>query len=96
MHTQRAQTAAMTAAPGRLDAVAFTGGVGERLIRSKDSDSMSATFDLSSYEDVRANADRIYHGSMQAAGHRWLIRVRQPRVWANPRLCLDVPRHRTC
>ena len=30
------------------------------LFRSKDIESMSAAFDLSSYEDVRGNADRIY------------------------------------
>ena len=30
------------------------------LFRSKDIESMSAAFDLSSYEDVRSNADQIY------------------------------------
>jgi hypothetical protein len=30
------------------------------LFRAKDIESMSAAFDLSSYTDVRTNADRIY------------------------------------
>jgi hypothetical protein len=30
------------------------------LFRAKDIESMSAAFDLSRYEDVRTNADRIY------------------------------------
>jgi hypothetical protein len=42
------------------------------LFRSKDIDSMSAAFDLSSYEEVRTNADRIYdrlaNGSMPCDG----------------------------
>ncbi len=42
------------------------------LFRSKDIESMSAAFDLSSYEDVRTNADRIYgalaDGSMPCDG----------------------------
>ena len=42
------------------------------LFRSKDIESMSAAFDLSSYEDVRTNADRIYqrlaNGSMPCDG----------------------------
>jgi hypothetical protein len=33
------------------------------LFRSKDIESMSGAFDLSSYEDVRNNADRIYQRS---------------------------------
>lgn len=42
------------------------------LFRPKDIESMSAAFDLSSYEDVRTNADRIYNqlakGSMPCDG----------------------------
>jgi hypothetical protein len=42
------------------------------LFRSNDIESMSAAFDLSSYEDVRTNADRIYqrlaNGSMPCDG----------------------------
>jgi hypothetical protein len=42
------------------------------LFRSKDVESMSGAFDLSSYEDVRTNADRIYerlaNGSMPCDG----------------------------
>ena len=42
------------------------------LFRPKDIESMSAAFDLSSYEDVRSNADRIYqrlaNGSMPCDG----------------------------
>jgi hypothetical protein len=42
------------------------------LFRSKDIESMSTAFDLSSYDDVRANADPIYQrladGSMPCDG----------------------------
>ena len=42
------------------------------LFRSKDMESMSSAFDLSSYDDVRSNADRIYQrladGSMPCDG----------------------------
>jgi hypothetical protein len=42
------------------------------LFRSKDIESMSAAFDLSSYEDVRTNADPIYerlaNGTMPCDG----------------------------
>jgi hypothetical protein len=42
------------------------------LFRSKDVESMSAAFDLSSYEDVRTHADQIYQrvadGSMPCDG----------------------------
>jgi hypothetical protein len=42
------------------------------LFRDSDVDSMSAMFDLSSYDDVRANADAIYErlsdGSMPCDG----------------------------
>ena len=48
------------------------------LFRSKDVEAMSGAFDLSSYEDVRTNAQRIYerlaNGSMPCEGHGRLTR----------------------
>jgi hypothetical protein len=41
------------------EAVGFAGDI-RPLFREKDVSSMSGAFDLSSYEDVRANADAIY------------------------------------
>jgi len=41
------------------EAVGFAGDI-RPLFREKDVSSMSAAFDLSSYDDVRANADAIY------------------------------------
>jgi hypothetical protein len=44
-----------------------------RLFRDRDIQSMSFAFDLSSYDDVRANADAIHEklaaGSMPCDGH---------------------------
>src|SRR5262249_49526636 len=39
------------------------------LFRDRDIQSMSFAFDLSSYDDVRANAEAIYESSPQAACH---------------------------
>lgn len=55
------------------------------LFRSKDIESMSAAFDLSSYEDVRTNADRIYQalasGSMPCDGAWPSEQVERFRGW---------------
>ena len=55
------------------------------LFRSKDIESMSAAFDLSSCEDVRTNADRIYQavadGSMPCDGAWPPEQVERFREW---------------
>jgi hypothetical protein len=55
------------------------------LFRSKDIESMSGAFDLSSYEDVRTNADGIYqalaNGSMPCDGAWSPEQVEQFRGW---------------
>ena len=55
------------------------------LFRSKDIESMSKAFDLSSYEDVRTNADRIYerlaNGSMPCDGAWPPEEVQRFRAW---------------
>jgi hypothetical protein len=55
------------------------------LFRSKDIESMSAAFDLSSYEDVRTNAQPIYErladGSMPCDGAWPPEQVQRFRGW---------------
>jgi hypothetical protein len=55
------------------------------LFRSKDVESMSNAFDLSSYEDVRTNAERIYDrvadGSMPCDGAWPPEQVERFREW---------------
>jgi hypothetical protein len=55
------------------------------LFRSKDIEAMSAAFDLSSYEDVRTNAARIYErlakGTMPCDGAWPPEQVERFRVW---------------
>jgi hypothetical protein len=54
------------------------------LFRDGDINSMSAVFDLSSYQDVRANADSIYErlaeGSMPCDG-AWPAELQRFRTW---------------
>jgi hypothetical protein len=55
------------------------------LFRPKDIESMSMAFDLSSYQDVRANADKIYQelseGEMPCDGAWPADRVQEFRAW---------------
>jgi hypothetical protein len=55
------------------------------LFRAKDIESMSSRFDLSSYDDVRANSDRILNklsdGSMPCDGAWPAERVELFREW---------------
>jgi hypothetical protein len=55
------------------------------LFRDGDINSMSAVFDLSSYQDVRANADSIYErlaeGSMPCDGAWPAEQVQRFRTW---------------
>jgi hypothetical protein len=55
------------------------------LFREGDIESMSAAFDLSSYDDVRANADAIYErladGSMPCDGGWPVEQVQRFRTW---------------
>jgi hypothetical protein len=55
------------------------------LFRDGDINSMSAVFDLSSYQDVRANADAIYErlaeGSMPCDGAWPAEQVQRFRTW---------------
>ena len=55
------------------------------LFRSKDVESMKQMFDLSSYEDVRGNADKIYQalgdGSMPCDGAWSSEQVQRFRSW---------------
>jgi hypothetical protein len=55
------------------------------LFRDGDINSMSAVFDLSSYQDVRANADAIYEqlaeGSMPCDGAWPAEQVERFRAW---------------
>lgn len=57
------------------------------LFRPKDIESMSSKFDLSSYEDVRANANailsRLSDGSMPCDGAWPADRVAQFQDWVN-------------
>ncbi len=57
------------------------------LFRSKDIESMSGLFDLSSYQDVRSNADKIYeklsNGSMPCDGVWPAERVQLFQSWIN-------------
>jgi hypothetical protein len=55
------------------------------LFRSKDVESMSKAFDLSSYDDVRSHAERIYerlaNGSMPCDGAWPPEQVERFRAW---------------
>jgi hypothetical protein len=66
------------------EAVGFAGDI-RPLFREKDVSSMSGAFDLSSYEDVRANADAIYQrladGSMPCDGPWAAEHVQRFRTW---------------
>jgi hypothetical protein len=42
------------------------------LFRDGDINSMSAVFDLSSYEDVRANSDAIYEQLAEGSFRAWI------------------------
>jgi hypothetical protein len=57
------------------------------LFREKDVESMSSAFDLSSYDDVRANAERILakvsDGSMPCDGRWPADRVALFRTWVD-------------
>ena len=57
------------------------------LFRSKDIESMSGVFDLSSYQNVRSNADKIYeklsNGSMPCDGAWPAERVQLFQSWIN-------------
>ena len=57
------------------------------LFRSKDVEAMSGAFDLSSYEDVRTNAERIYerlaNGSMPCDGAWPADQVERFRGWVD-------------
>ena len=57
------------------------------LFRSKDVEAMSGAFDLSSYEDVRTNAQRIYerlaNGSMPCDGAWPADQVERFRGWVD-------------
>jgi hypothetical protein len=57
------------------------------LFRPKDVESMSGRFDLSSYQDVRSNADKIYEklssGSMPCDGAWPAERVQLFHSWIN-------------
>ncbi|MGB2954179.1 MAG: hypothetical protein WBB74_12430 [Gaiellaceae bacterium] len=57
------------------------------LFRPGDVDSMTFAFDLSSYEDVRANAEQIYErlaeGSMPCDGHWPEQQVELFRSWVD-------------
>ncbi len=57
------------------------------LFRSKDVEAMSSAFDLSSYEDVRTNAQRIYerlaNGSMPCDGAWPADQVERFRGWVD-------------
>jgi hypothetical protein len=57
------------------------------LFRSKDVEAMSGAFDLSSYEDVRTNAERIYerlaNGSMPCDGAWPTDQVERFRGWVD-------------
>jgi hypothetical protein len=66
------------------DQVGFAGDI-RPLFRERDVNSMSFAFDLSSYDDVRANAEAIYerlaNGSMPCDG-RWPAEdVERFRTW---------------
>jgi hypothetical protein len=57
------------------------------LFRSKDVESMSGRFDLSSYQDVRSNADEIYeklsNGTMPCDGAWPAERLQLFQSWIN-------------
>jgi hypothetical protein len=57
------------------------------LFRSKDVEAMSGAFDLSSYENVRTNAERIYerlaNGSMPCDGKWPADQVERFRGWVD-------------
>jgi hypothetical protein len=66
------------------EAVSFARDI-RTLFRQGDIDSMSAVFDLSSYQDVRANADAIYGqlagGTMPCDGPWPSEHVQRFRTW---------------
>jgi hypothetical protein len=68
----------------QTEAVSFERDI-RPLFRSKDIEAMSAAFDLSSYEDVRTNAERIYerlaNGSMPCDGAWSPDQVERFRAW---------------
>jgi hypothetical protein len=66
------------------EAVSFARDI-RPLFREGDINSMSFAFDLSSYQDVRANAEQIYgrlaEGSMPCDGKWAADRVQRFRTW---------------